>query len=63
MGNLELHKTGKIDFIKSLKEKYDKLREKALKDKSISDSKRENELKRINEDFEKQKKDSKSSLF
>ena len=36
MKSLRLHKTGKIDFLKSLNDKYDKLREKILKNDSIS---------------------------
>jgi len=63
MKSLRLHKTGKIDFLKSLNDKYDKLREKILKNDSISVKEKKTELKMINDKYEKEKNESRSSLF
>ena len=63
MENLKLHKTGRIDYIKSLKEKYSLLREKIQLDKSLLASEREKELKRIEKEFQEQNKSINYRLF
>jgi len=61
--DLKLHTDGKNDFLKSLKEKYDNLKRKILKNDKLSESEKEIELKKIDENYESERVNSKNSLF
>jgi len=60
---LRLHSRGKNDFLKSLKERYNNLRGQILRDENLSEKDKETELKKIDKEFKKGRKDSENSLF
>jgi len=63
MRELKLHSLGKNNHLKSLKEKYNLLRNKIIRNDRLTENEKNNELKSLSESFEKEKKDAKNNLY
>jgi len=63
MKDLKLHAGGEIDYLNSLKEKYENLKNKLINNKNIPEKERIEKLKKINENFKNDKKDLSRKLF
>ena len=63
MKDLKIHAGGENDYLKSLKEKFEDLKKKLINNKSLTEKERLEELKKIAENFENDKKDSNRKLF
>jgi len=63
MKELKIHAGGKIDYLNSLREKYENLKTKLINRKNITENERVEKLKKINEKFENDKKELTKKLF
>ena len=63
MEELKLHSEGQEDHHKSLREKYEGLRKSLIENKELTEKQKSSELKKINEKFTKEKKDSNNNLY
>jgi hypothetical protein len=63
MKNLPLYSTGKDDFLKSLKEKYDKLIFDLKNNQELSPAEREATLKELNKKYKSEKSNAEYGLF
>jgi len=63
MKEIKLHAGGENDYLNSLKEKYENLKNKLINNKNITEKERIEKLMKINENFENDKKDLKRKLF
>lgn len=63
MKNLKIHAGGENDYLKSLKEKFEDLKKKIINNKSLTESEKLEELEKIANNFENDKKDLNRKLF
>ncbi len=63
MEELKLHSEGQEDHLKSLREKYEGLRKSLIGNKELTEKQKNSALKKINEKFTKEKKDSNNNLY
>ena len=63
MKEIKLHAGGENDYLNSLKEKYEELKNKLTINKNITEKERVEKLREINENFESDKKDLNRKLF
>ena len=63
MKEIKLHAGGENDYLNSLKEKYEELKNKLIINKNITEKERIEKLREIIENFESDKKDLNRKLF
>lgn len=63
MKNLNLHATGKHEFLTALKEKYNKLRQEISDNPNLSPSEKENQLKILNAQYKSERRNADYMLF
>ncbi|MDT0605502.1 DUF1542 domain-containing protein [Croceitalea rosinachiae] len=60
---LKIHSEGQKDHLQELKEKYDQLKTAIKANPKLTDNEKQTGLKKMNEKFVKEKKDSNQKLF
>ena len=63
MEDLKIHSEGQNDYIELLIKKYDGLKNSVKRNTSLTEKEKQTELKKINQRFFKEKKDSNQKLF
>ncbi len=60
---LKIHSDGQEDYLRVLREKYDELKNSLKLNSKLTLEQKQSELKKINEQFTKEQKDSNHKLF
>ncbi|MDN5216014.1 hypothetical protein QQ020_28305 [Fulvivirgaceae bacterium BMA12] len=63
METLKLHSSGQDDHIQTLNEKYEILKKKLEENKNLTASEKKIELEKLNNTFEKEKRDASKNLY
>ncbi len=63
METLKLHSSGQDDHIQTLNEKYEILKRKLEENKKLTASEKKIELEKLNNTFEKEKRDASENLY
>ncbi|MDX6748152.1 hypothetical protein SHK09_15245 [Polaribacter sp. PL03] len=63
METLKLHSLGQNDHLKSLKKKYDLLKNRITGNEKMSENDKKTELKNLAKSFDREKKDSNRNLY
>ena len=63
MQESRIHSDGQNDHLISIKEKYNKLKNSLKRNVKLTEDKKQIELKKVEEQFNKEKKDSKQNLY
>ncbi|MDO6821409.1 hypothetical protein [Zobellia sp. 1_MG-2023] len=63
MQESRIHSEGQNDHLISIKEKYNKLKNSLKRNVKLTEDKKQIELKKVEEQFNKEKKDSKQNLY
>ncbi len=63
MQESRIHSEGQNDHLISIKEKYNKLKNSLKRNVKLTEDKKQIELKKVEEQFHKEKKDSKQNLY
>ena len=63
MEELKIHSEGQKDHLKSLKKKYDGLKNSLKRNPKLTEKEKQTELEKIKEQFRKENKDSNQNLY
>ena len=63
MQESKIHSAGQNNHLISIKEKYNKLKNSLKRNVKLTEDKKQIELKKVEEQFNKEKKDSKQNLY
>lgn len=63
MNTLKIHSSGKTDFLKVLKNKYEALKQTVFRNKQLTDSERKEKLEELQKSFKEEKRNSNKNLY